>query len=724
MADESQYSSDTYSNKRKYEEPTAPPPSTRRPTGFSSGPIPSASVDPTAPTGLPPSSYNSVPPPMDEIQIAKQKAQEIAARLLNSADAKRPRVDNGASYDYGDNKGFSSYPSEGKQMSGTVPSSIPVSYGSFQGTTKKIDIPNMRVGVIIGKGGETIKYLQLQSGAKIQVTRDMDADPNCATRTVDLTGTPDQISKAEQLITDAEAGSTAGSGGGGGRRMGGQAGADQFVMKIPNNKVGLIIGKGGETIKSMQAKTGARIQVIPLHLPPGDPTPERTLQIDGITEQIEHAKQLTFSSLLVTAKVANPTLVWDAFVRLLTSFSPTCCDSVSKLFYTILFLLHCVHHFLGQHNFRSASTSSFNHQGYFAAQPFEKIGKGMGFCRSNPIISPISTNRMRNSAMGGGYPQQGGYQARPPSSWAPPGGPPAQPGYGGYMQPGAYPGPPQYGQSPYGSYPQQTSAGYYDQSSVPPSQQSAQGEYDYYGQQQSQQPSSGGSSAPPTDTTGYNYYQHASGYGQAGQGYQQDGYGAYNASQQSGYGQAAGYDQQGGYGSTTNPSQEEDASQAAPPSSAQSGQAGYGTTGQQPPAQGSTGQGSTGQAGYGAPPTSQAGYSSQPAAAYNSGYGAPPPASKPPTYGQSQQSPGAPGSYGSQSGYAQPAASGYGQPPAYGYGQAPQGYGSYGGYTQPAAGGGYSSDGSAGATAGGGGGTPASQSAAPPAGPPKASPKS
>lgn len=60
----------------------------------------------------------------------------------------------------------------------------------------------MRVGVIIGKGGETIKYLQLQSGAKIQVTRDMDADPNAPTRTVDLTGTPDQISKAEQLIND------------------------------------------------------------------------------------------------------------------------------------------------------------------------------------------------------------------------------------------------------------------------------------------------------------------------------------------------------------------------------------------------------------------------------------------------------------------------------------------------------------------------------------------
>ena len=72
------------------------------------------------------------------------------------------------------------------------------------------------------------------------------------------------------------------------RRGGGQSGSEQFVMKVPNNKVcksycifepvtlvlfrglhltnnqfqvGLVIGKGGETIKNMQARTGARIQV-------------------------------------------------------------------------------------------------------------------------------------------------------------------------------------------------------------------------------------------------------------------------------------------------------------------------------------------------------------------------------------------------------------------------------------------------------------------------------
>ena len=76
------------------------------------------------------------------------------------------------------------------------------SSSGYPGPSKRIDIPNGRVGVIIGKGGETIKYLQQQSGAKIQVTRDMDADPNSPTRGVDLMGTPDQIARAEQLIQD------------------------------------------------------------------------------------------------------------------------------------------------------------------------------------------------------------------------------------------------------------------------------------------------------------------------------------------------------------------------------------------------------------------------------------------------------------------------------------------------------------------------------------------
>uniref|UniRef100_A0A2P2LSD3 Uncharacterized protein MANES_16G078700 n=1 Tax=Rhizophora mucronata TaxID=61149 RepID=A0A2P2LSD3_RHIMU len=286
MADDSQYSSGTdttASNKRKYEDQTPPPPpSTRWPTGFSSPDSAHA-----------PPSYNTVPPPVDEIQLAKQKAQEIAARLLSGAagggavgaDIKRPRVENGASgFDSNDTKSL---------FSNSAPSAIPVSYGSYMsGTSKKIDIPNGRVGVIIGKGGETIKYLQLQSGAKIQVTRDMDADPNSPTRSVELMGTPEQISKAEQLINEVLVEADAGGSGTVSRKFTGQGGSEHYVMRVPNNKVGLVIGKGGETIKNMQARTGARIQVIPLHLPPGDTSTERSVHIDGTTEQIEAAKQL------------------------------------------------------------------------------------------------------------------------------------------------------------------------------------------------------------------------------------------------------------------------------------------------------------------------------------------------------------------------------------------------------------------------------------------------
>ncbi|KAJ0964629.1 hypothetical protein J5N97_025767 [Dioscorea zingiberensis] len=307
MADESAYAS-RHDNKRRLDDsPTAPWPA-RRPSGFSSPPADAQSATPQ--------SYNSVPPPPDGIQLAKQRAQEIAAKLFSEAGAKRPKVDNGAGDESGD-KGFGSGPSDflqkpmGQQFATqgglTSPASFP-SYG-FQSSSKKIEIPNGRVGVIIGKGGETIKYLQLQSGAKIQVTRDADSDPSSQTRNVELMGTAEQISKAEQLIKEvideADAGA---SGTASARKYGGpQVGVDHFTMKVPNNKVGLIIGKGGETIKSMQAKSGARIQLIPLHLPPGDTSTERNLHIDGTPEQIESAKQLV-SEITSENRVKNPSM--------------------------------------------------------------------------------------------------------------------------------------------------------------------------------------------------------------------------------------------------------------------------------------------------------------------------------------------------------------------------------------------------------------------------------
>ena len=58
----------------------------------------------------------------------------------------------------------------------------------------------LQVGVLIGKAGDTIRYLQYNSGAKIQITRDAEADPHAPTRPVEIIGTLDSINKAEKLI--------------------------------------------------------------------------------------------------------------------------------------------------------------------------------------------------------------------------------------------------------------------------------------------------------------------------------------------------------------------------------------------------------------------------------------------------------------------------------------------------------------------------------------------
>jgi far upstream element-binding protein len=61
-------------------------------------------------------------------------------------------------------------------------------------------VRSMQVGVLIGKAGETIKNLQMSSGAKIQITKDVDADSTAPTRPVELVGSLESIDKAEQLI--------------------------------------------------------------------------------------------------------------------------------------------------------------------------------------------------------------------------------------------------------------------------------------------------------------------------------------------------------------------------------------------------------------------------------------------------------------------------------------------------------------------------------------------
>merc|ERR1719225_1437387 len=193
-------------------------------------------------------------------------------------------------------------------------------------------VPGHKVGLIIGKAGETIKQLQEQSGAKIVIIQD---SPEAANeKPLRITGTPENVEAAKIAVIDivnqgddremgfagrgrgrgrGRVGFDRGRGGRGGGRggygqpqwggspNGGPGGNDyggggQFTdyVAVPSNKCGLIIGKGGETIKSINQQTGAHCEV-DRNAPPD--ARDKNFVIRGTPEQVERAKQMILEKI-------------------------------------------------------------------------------------------------------------------------------------------------------------------------------------------------------------------------------------------------------------------------------------------------------------------------------------------------------------------------------------------------------------------------------------------
>ncbi|CDW89080.1 kh domain containing protein [Stylonychia lemnae] len=147
-----------------------------------------------------------------------------------------------------------------------------------------IPVPNECVGLIIGKGGETIRYLQMKSGSKIQVAKK--EIPNSTMRNVFIEGQPEKFDGAKALIENIVNEH---------RKM-----QESFSLKgevnpfpgpytnfaISNAIIDIIIGQNGQTIKSLHQKTGCYI-FIPQEV---NSSNERVLQLSGPLESIEKCK--------------------------------------------------------------------------------------------------------------------------------------------------------------------------------------------------------------------------------------------------------------------------------------------------------------------------------------------------------------------------------------------------------------------------------------------------
>ncbi|XP_055013988.1 far upstream element-binding protein 2 isoform X1 [Boleophthalmus pectinirostris] len=174
-------------------------------------------------------------------------------------------------------------------------------YGSrMGGGGMEIAVPRHSVGVVIGRNGEMIKKIQSDAGVKIQFKPDDGSGPD---KIAHIMGPPDQCQHAASIITDllqsVRAREEGGQGGPPGMPPGGRGRGQGnwgppgggMTFSIPAHKCGLVIGRGGETVKSINQQTGAFVEISREPPPNGDPN-FKLFTIRGSPQQIDHAKQL------------------------------------------------------------------------------------------------------------------------------------------------------------------------------------------------------------------------------------------------------------------------------------------------------------------------------------------------------------------------------------------------------------------------------------------------
>ncbi|XP_033226793.1 far upstream element-binding protein 1 isoform X2 [Belonocnema kinseyi] len=199
---------------------------------------------------------------------------------------------------------------------GGPPNSSPAPMMGHPGFVE-IMIPGPKVGLIIGKGGETIKHLQEKSGAKMVVIQEGPSQEQ--EKPLRITGDPQKVEYAKNLVYEliaekemqmfhrgprggGDRGSgggggpgsfnsdngSGGGGGGGGFNHGGPPNGEGVEVLVPRAAVGVVIGKGGDMIKKIQAETGARVQ---FQQGREDGPGDRKCLLSGKPQAVEQARQ-------------------------------------------------------------------------------------------------------------------------------------------------------------------------------------------------------------------------------------------------------------------------------------------------------------------------------------------------------------------------------------------------------------------------------------------------
>merc|ERR1719409_2167416 len=117
-------------------------------------------------------------------------------------------------------------------------------------TQKTIKVAHELIGMLIGKGGDTIKAISRDSACRIEIAKDEAAEQE-EKRTVYLSGPPDCIQRAKEMIEETlscsreqRAHRRASRSRSRGRRSRSRGRGPRTIM-VPQDLIGMLIGKGG-----------------------------------------------------------------------------------------------------------------------------------------------------------------------------------------------------------------------------------------------------------------------------------------------------------------------------------------------------------------------------------------------------------------------------------------------------------------------------------------------
>ncbi|KAI3659862.1 hypothetical protein MP638_006200 [Amoeboaphelidium occidentale] len=150
---------------------------------------------------------------------------------------------------------------------------IKLTLGEGSQEQEQITIPSKFAGLVIGRGGDTLKTIQNSTGTRISVEESENPDERKVTFTGSRVGIEEAINQVMNMTKELDD-------------------RDEERLKVPSRYVGLIVGMKASTLKEIQMKTGAKLRVPPVHELPEDErdSEERTIYLSGSEECKQRAK--------------------------------------------------------------------------------------------------------------------------------------------------------------------------------------------------------------------------------------------------------------------------------------------------------------------------------------------------------------------------------------------------------------------------------------------------